>query len=312
MIKLETTHSSVKRPDGLSIRCLIEASFGARLDDPLVIIVPPYAKTMREVLVTALYLTCNGFRTWRFDLSNHLGSSDGQMFDFTLSSAIEDINAIITAARNLYGKIPLGIVSSSLGSRVALRALKERNDIDALLSLVGVVNVKHTLFSILGEDLVQDRLMNCLVPGSREVLGYWISTNFIDDVVDEGLYSLQSTSQDVSGCRFPITNISAELDAWTLLGEAEQVFSAKASGPLREMYVLPAVSHKLENNPTAARNALRRTVRALKQHLVNEEVQDEDVRCPTFIDIVEKNRQERDWEKSGYAGTEVMANVIRS
>jgi hypothetical protein len=297
---LDAKQVEVKRPDGLTVRCIVEAPVCARPDDPLVIVVPPYAKTMRDIMTTALFLTYNCFRVWRFDFANHLGGSDGKVFDFTLSSAVEDVKVVAAAARARHDSIPLGVVSSSLGSRAAFRALKGCEDVSVLVSLVGVVNVRHTLLKITGEDLIGDLLRDQLVPGSREVLGYEVSTRFINDAVKENLHSLESTKLDVSLCPFAITNVSAESDTWTLANEVEEVFRAEDAGPPRELYSLPGASHKLENNPSAASEALRQTVKTLKQRLAGEDFQLDDVRCPSFTDIVTKNRQERAREKSGY------------
>jgi pimeloyl-ACP methyl ester carboxylesterase len=297
---LDSTPTEVTRPDGLAIRCLVEAPARARPDAPLVIVVPPYAKTMREVMVTALYLTYNGFRVWRFDFANHVGASDGNVFNFTLSSAVVDVRAVIAAARDAYGNTPVGVVSSSLGSRAAFRALKGYEDLGVLVSLVGVVNVRHTLVKIMGEDLVGDLLKNQLAPGSRDVLGYEVSTRFINDVVEGDFHSLESTKLDLSACPFAAANISAGSDAWTLPGEVEEVFLSRGGGAARELYTLPGASHKLENNPSAARDALRQTVRVLKQRLTGDSVQPDDVSSPSFPDIVAKNRRERAWERSGY------------
>ena len=300
MAETEATYCDVLRRDGLSIRCVIERPHDASRDSPLVIVVPPYGKTIREVLVTSLYLKRNGFTSWRFDFCNHLGASEGEIFNFRLSSAIEDVNAVVDAGRKHFARHPLAIISSSLGARVALRALRSRNDVRVLLSLVGVVNVQQTLRSILGEDLIADLLKDRLVAGSRDVLGYQVSTNFLNDAVTHDLYSLESTRRDVDACSFPVVNIAAESDAWNSLAETEKVFCLHDSQPPRETYLLPGVSHKLENNPSAARNALRQSIKILKYYLADKVILDEDIKGPRFLDIVEKNRQERELEKSGY------------
>lgn len=295
-IHMKTSFFEVSRHDGTVVRCLFETPAVAS-NGPLVIIVPPFAKTMRELLVTSLYLVRNGFRTWRFDFSNHVGVSEGDILNFTLSSAIEDVRAILDMARQQFADSAIGIVSSSLGSRIALRALKGRTDVSGLVSLVGVVNLQHTLCAILGEDLIHDLLSGELISGTREVLGYDISTNFIHDAVINNLHSLESTKVDILNCGFPITNISAEHDAWTLLAEARNIFLGPETEDLRELFILAGASHKLENNPSAARDALRQAVKTLK-NCVGDDSSQTDIVCPGFLDIVEKNRREREWEES--------------
>jgi pimeloyl-ACP methyl ester carboxylesterase len=302
-VEASPTIVEVMRSDDRTIRCLVEEPPSERADGPVVIVVPPFAKTMRDVMTTALFLTYNGFTSWRFDFSNHIGASDGNIFDFTLSSAVEDVRAVTTAVRSRHGKSPLGIISSSLGSRVVFRALREREDVQAFVSLVGVVNLRRTLTHVMGEDLVGERLGGREIPTSREVLGYQVSARFVTDLMREALYSLASTKEDVGACRFPIVQISAELDAWTQLDEVKEVFGA-ADDPGRELYLLSSAAHKLENNPSAARDALRQAIKMLKRYLTGEEIELDKVNCPSFTAIVRKSREERAVERRLYRPAE--------
>jgi alpha-beta hydrolase superfamily lysophospholipase len=295
----ELTLTEVARSDGHRIRCIVDEPTSARSGGPVVIVVPPFAKTMRDVMTTALFLTFNGFTSWRFDYCSHIGASDGNVFDFTLTSAIEDVRAVTAAVRSRHEKSPLGIISSSLGSRAVFRALPRREDVRAFVSLVGVVNLRHTLIHVMGEDLVGERLGGRDIPKSREVLGYRVNGRFINDIMQEDLYSLASTKRDVAACCFPIAQISAELDAWTQLDEVKEIFGA-AGDARRELYLLSGASHKLENNPSAARDALRQAVKILNQYLLGEEIQLGDVRCPSFTEIVKKSREERAVERRLY------------
>lgn len=288
------------RPDGQVIRCLLEACPTAESDVPVVIIVPPYAKTMRDVFSTSQCMVYNGFRSWRFDYTNHIGASDGDMFDFTLSSAIKDLKAVLSAVREMYKNAPLGIISISLGAPIVFRALKQYENVGCLVSLVGVVNVQDTLFRVIGEDLVDDFLKSQLTGHSREVLGYEVSTRFIMDVVNEDWYSLDSTCQNVKACKFPIVQIAAESDTWVLLDAVKSVFGICGISAPRKVYIIPGASHKLENNPTAARIAHVQAVMFLRWYLMNEKIQTDEVRVPSFLEIVKKNRQEREFEKDGY------------
>jgi hypothetical protein len=301
----ELTTMQVRRADGQTIAVALEAASAAPPHAPLVIVVPPYGKTIRDLVTTSSYLTANGFRTWRFDFTNHLGASDGEIFNFSLSSAAEDVRTIVAAARAWHPAAPLGVVSASLGSRVVFRALRGRQDVSALVSLVGTVNVQKTLHRILGDDLIGDLLANRPLPASRSALGYEIDIRFIHDAVEHGFHSLESTTTDVDACRFPIVQIHAGADAWTESADVEHVFRPSVEGVLRGVYLLPATSHKLEHNPTAARVALRQTVIVLKRHLTGQDLQPDDVACPTFLDIVTKHRQERVLEQVGYRSAEL-------
>jgi hypothetical protein len=112
----------------------------------------------------------------------------------------------------------------------------------------------------------------------------------------------------VGGCAFPIVHIHAGADVWTDLADVEHVFQASPVGLLRDMYLLPDTSHKLEHNPAAARVALRQAIVVLKRHLAGEHVLPHDVQCPTFLDIVSKHRRERDFDRVGERPAELTVS----
>jgi pimeloyl-ACP methyl ester carboxylesterase len=277
--------------DGRVIRCLLEAPETTDHDVPCIVVLPSYALSMRHFGPASLFLTCNGFRSLRFDYTNHVGASDGDVYDFKLSSAAADVRTVLGALREWGVPVPIGILSVSMGARIALRALRGYDDVAAMVSLVGVVNLQDTLRSVVGEDLVGECVRG-IDPHDREVLGYHISGRFVNDAVDHDLHSLESTKRDVAQCRFPITHVYAEADAWTRLDEVESVFGHNADAAPRQVYVLPEASHKLEYNPVAARTAFSLAITALARELTGAQLAIDQVISPSFNDVVEKNRQE--------------------
>ena len=285
------TMLETRNGDGRAIRCLLETPDTADHDAPCVVVLPSYALSMRHFGPASLFLTRNGFRSLRFDYTNHVGASDGDVFDFKLSAAAADVRTMLAALREWGVPGPVGILSVSMGSRIAFRALRGRSDIAAMVSLVGVVNLRDTMQSVVGEDVVAECLRGD-VPRDREVLGYHISGRFASDAVDHDLHSLESTKRDVAQCRFPITHVYAEDDAWTRLDEVESVFGHDADTAPRQVYVLPEASHKLEYNPVAARTAFSLAITAVARELTGAEVAVDQVIAPSFNDVVEKNRLE--------------------
>lgn len=283
----ETQNSS-----GDTIRCLLE---GPDTGDPapLVIVAPSYALSMRHFGPLSLFLTLNGFRSLRFDYTNHVGISAGEVYDYKLSTAADDLSSVLDSLGDWGMQGPVAVISVSMGARIAFRALRDRPQIASLVSLVGVVNLQDTLYSVVGEDVVAEGLSGS-IPHAREVLGYHVGGQIVMDAIEHNLHSLESTKADVAQCNFPITHVFAEDDAWTRLHEAEQVFGedSGAAAP-RQMYILPEASHKLEYNPVAARTAFSLAVAAVARELTGAEMRVKDVTSPSFNDVVEKNRQEK-------------------
>jgi pimeloyl-ACP methyl ester carboxylesterase len=298
---IESTVLTTTRRDGRVIRSLVEAPIGADSETPLVLLVPPFSKTMRDLFTASLVMVYNGFRTWRFDHTNHVGGSDGEILDFTLASATEDLHAIGRELRHRYGRAPLGVLTSSLGSRVAFRALRDRHDVAALVSLVGVVHVQHTLKEVIGRDLVAEVLEGLPIPATAMAFEYEVSTRFIHDLIEGRWQSLDSAKEDIAACPFPIVQILGELDGWASREDAAQVIDDLPE-LARATYILPGASHKLEHNPSAARAALLHAVTVMRRRLWGDAVSAPEMPAiyPSFREIVNKNRQERYVERAGY------------
>lgn len=288
-----------KSLSGQTIRGLLEAPSSGDSNAPCVIIAPSYALSMRHFGPLSLFLTLNGFRALRFDYTNHVGASDGEVYDYKLSTAADDLRAVLGTLDDWGVRGPVGVISVSMGARIAFRALQNQPGIAALVSLVGVVNLQDTLNCVVGEDVVAEGLSG-RVPHPREVLGYHIGGQIVMDAIEHNLHSLESTKHDVAQCRFPITHVFAEDDAWTNLEEAETVFGESSETAPREMFILPEASHKLEYNPVAARTAFSVATAAVARELTGADMAVDEVISPSFNDVVEKNRQEKslDGEKN--------------
>jgi pimeloyl-ACP methyl ester carboxylesterase len=284
---LETRNSAGQR-----IRGLLEVPATGDSETPCVIIAPSYALSMRHFGPLSLFLTLNGFRSLRFDYTNHVGASEGDVFDYKLSTAADDLRSVFTVLGDWGVRGPVGVISVSMGARIAFRALRDLPDVAALVSLVGVVNLQDTLNCVVGEDVVAEGLSGS-VPHAREVLGYHVGGQIVMDAIEHNLHSLESTKQDVAQCRFPITHVFAEDDAWTNLDEAESVFGEDTEQAPRQMYILPEATHKLEYNPVAARTAFSVATAAVARELTGADIDVEQVVSPSFNDVVEKNRQEK-------------------
>jgi hypothetical protein len=279
---------------GLTIRGLLELPENGDRDAPCVVVSPSYGLSMRHFGPLSMFLTRNGFRVLRFDYTNHVGASDGDVYAYSVATTVTDLSVVLDALGQWGIESPIGVVSVSMGARSAFRALRGRSDIAGMVSLVGVVNLQDTLHCVTGEDVVGTSLSG-RTPDDRDVLGYYISGRSVDDAVVHELHTLESTKVDVGQCLFPITHVYAEDDAWTRLDEAESVFGdAGRSDPAeRELFILPEASHKLEHNPVAARTAFSLAVSVLTRQLVGGELAIDEVVSPSFNDIVEKHRQEK-------------------
>jgi pimeloyl-ACP methyl ester carboxylesterase len=110
--------------DGEAGRRLATLSMRRRDLEPhaLIVLPPGYERRIHHYSVLARAFADNGYEVLRFDLSNHLGLSDGEIAEFTMSSFEQDVRGILGWDRVLAG-LPVVVVASSLSARAATRAI---------------------------------------------------------------------------------------------------------------------------------------------------------------------------------------------
>lgn len=270
---------------------------------PLVLITPAFTKTARDYLLLAMYLTRAGFRVARYDCRNHIGISDGDVLQFTLSSAIADLLAVL----RYFAHETLVVVSSSLSSRVAVRALGDF-DCAALITLIGVVNLRDTQYQACGEDLFD--LWQSGVKSNPaeeyEVMDYRVRFAFIDDAIRIGIVHMEGTIEDLSVIRAPVYAICSQDDPWVRFSDIDFTFRPRAAHRYeRGVYVIPGANHQLGKNPRAARTALCKVVDLVRQTFNNHKTRS--YREPLITEIVAQNKLERVRERAAMSSQEVAA-----
>lgn len=99
-------------------------------------------------------------------------------------------------AKQNWGHSQLALVATSLAGRVALKVLSKGRQVDQLILISGIVDVRTTLAAVHQEDLVGDYL-DGTGRGVTNVLGFNVDGHiFLKDAV-EGQYSeLATTIED--------------------------------------------------------------------------------------------------------------------
>jgi len=168
------------------------------------IVLPGYGETKTDVLSVSYFLAKNGFHTLRFDYSNHVGESDGDVFYTTLTKMKDDILSSIDFLYRRFQPSAVGAVGSSLASRVLLRAAKEDERIGLLLNLVSVVDLQKTLFAIYREDHVEHTIQG-FSNGIMDVLGFQVDADhFLQSAIRDRYENLTTTIDDVSRIKVPL------------------------------------------------------------------------------------------------------------
>lgn len=247
---------------------------------------PKYGETKKNNLQLAYQLVANGMSVLRFDLTNHIGESEGSMTDFSLPGAVDDIVASVEYLERVHSASDIIVVASSLSARCALRAAALTPRLSRVVCLVGVVNLHHTLFAVYKEDIFGTFLAGRHW-GVTDILGFNINgAIFLKTAVDADLHSLGGTIRDLDRMQVPVEYFYAENDAWVTHDDVETVFRGRTNCRL---HPVPGAMHELRENPKAAECAYRGVVASCFGGTIAEAA----VAMAPIKAVLEQNRVER-------------------
>jgi len=226
---------------------------------PLAVICPGYGETKKEYVSLAYFLANNGFHVLRFDYTDHVGESDGDILHSTLTRMQADLNAILEYAERIWPASPVAVIATSLAGRVALKTLARSPRSKLLLLLTPVVDVQATLSAVHQEDLI-----GTYAQGTRRgvinMLGFNIDADqWLEDATRFEYADLKSTLHDALQIKIPVVVFASEQDAWVRYDAVKQVAMAFGS-QLRHLYFIPEALHRLNENPRKARVVFRQIV----------------------------------------------------
>ncbi|MFA4889634.1 MAG: methyltransferase domain-containing protein [Candidatus Omnitrophota bacterium] len=278
--------------DGKNIIGFFDHSKIWNKDSPFIVLPPGYGETKRDTLSTSYYLAKNGFNCIRYDATDHVGESDGDIVDTTLTKLKKDLLSTIDYIEKTYQSKHLGIVASSLGKRMALKAAAEDRRIKLLVGLVGVVNLQDTLNSVYKEDMI-GTCINGRKWQVTDVLGFKVSGRFLETAIEDKFHNLITTIDDAKKIHIPIVFLVAENDAWVKLEDTKLVFETLPNKK-RDLILLSNAMHQLHENPKAARVALQQIVISCAKHLLNKNLAAEKVIEPNLREFAVQNRIEKE------------------
>ncbi|OVE76669.1 hypothetical protein BVX98_05130 [bacterium F11] len=259
---------------------------------PFLMIPAPYTETKTNSLPIAYYLAINGFNVIRFDTTNHIGESEGEVLDYSLPNLKEDILSALDYIQVRSPKAKVAIVASSMAARAAFKVVREDSRPEALISLVGVVNMQYTLRRVQNVDLFETYAKGKSW-GITNVLGFDVKLDrLLGECVRESFDDLGTTKKDVSKALCPIVFLIGEKDPWVDVGETAQVLEVLPDGK-REIHKIAAM-HKLKENPSEAKRAFKIIVSAASRYLNHQSLPLQKVIEPRAREIGTQGRVEKE------------------
>ncbi|AKC83071.1 hypothetical protein IMCC26134_10295 [Verrucomicrobia bacterium IMCC26134] len=255
-----------------------------------VVMAPKYGETKKNNLQLAYNLAANGLKVLRFDHTNHVGESEGQMLRYTLPGAVEDILGAYDYLERHHGILQAGLVASSLAGRMAIRATSLDKRINHLTCLVGVVNIQQTLAIVYQEDVVTNYLDGKRW-GINDVLGFEIDfENFAAAMIESNLYSYSGTCEDLAAIHVPVSLLSAENDPWVNVEEARHAMSLTPQG---DFHKIQNAMHEVRENPEAAQKTFLKITSICLEKSTGRKIQDHQLLAPDKKNLLEQNKVER-------------------
>ncbi len=229
---------------------------------PWVLIPPAYGETKRDALTIAYFLVANGFNVFRYDATNHIGESEGEMLHYTLHGAVDDLFSALDEMERRWNASRAMVVASSLAARYSMRAAVLDRRIELLVSIVGVTDLQHTLKAVYDEDLIGKAATGEVAYDEpRDVLGFEVYCAFAHEAIRHGFHDLESTIADLRRIRVPVTMLYGERDAWSRETDRQEI-ERRCRETRIESAFLPGAMHQIHENPEAVRAALAAIVRS--------------------------------------------------
>ncbi|NNH75652.1 hypothetical protein HLB23_38360 [Nocardia uniformis] len=233
-------------------------------DRKIALVTPGFARRMRNMVVPAMYLAANGFTVYRCDYVDHIGTSDGDIWNFTMSGMRDSIRALHDYVRTAEGDCDTVIVGASLSMRAAYRLAAENGGISGIVGIVGVVDTAYTFERVFNEDItkriVEDVDPHDYVTFEKNRIG---CLPFLHDWYEQDWVGLSGTIKDVERLDCGLVNFCGTADTWIDVRDVRQVFDAARKGG--RVVELPFVEHELSSNPVAAQTLLREATLAVME-----------------------------------------------
>ncbi|MHB8269521.1 alpha/beta hydrolase family protein [Bradyrhizobium sp.] len=281
-----------------------ETSQGTRHSAPVLVLASGFCRRMHAQAGLALYLAANGFRVIRYDPVDHIGLSDGDVIDFTMSAGLQSMERVLEHARSLTGRQSLGLIASSLSGRMAMAACGGRHRPDFLLLLAPVVALQQTMVEVFGADHAVTPRGE--LPERVEFEGHEIDAlRFYDDAHQNGWFEVDPVASALRGGDMPITVFSSADDAWVSFADLKRLCPEREI-PSRRIVEIRGVGHDLSRNQGTARQLLLQLVSWSRRFAQSA---DTPIVEPSFSELIGASLRERRLQRDRDGAFTILAEA---
>ena len=185
---------------------IIDDHLGQQTDPSLatIIISPGFGQTALDYAAFSYYLAEHHFRILRYDPTNYIGNSEGELQQTTLRSMQHDLGKVIEFVRHTWPQAPVIVIASDLAARAALKTAAQTRPLDLLILINPSIDVGSMLMAAHGHDLIADYQFG-LRRGICNLLGLNVNLDqFVGDLIAGHFSDLESTLEDLRLLRAPL------------------------------------------------------------------------------------------------------------
>ena len=180
---------------------------------PIVLLPPGYGMTQQAYLTFAYNLTMSGLRVLRYDHSNHIGLSEGNALQTTMTSLEDDLDTVLAYARQQWPGSPFTMLASDLVARLALRRRDWHRLIRRLILFNPTLDLRQTLIALHGRDVIQEYLEGGRF-GHGNLLGMPLDIDrFLNDAVAAQYADATTLQQDLAHCETDVVFVTSSSEA---------------------------------------------------------------------------------------------------
>jgi SAM-dependent methyltransferase len=266
-------------------------------ESPVIIISPGYGEGKQAYVTLGYYLADNGFDVVRYDHCNHIGESDGDSINTTLSGFKRGLQTVLDYVKETRPGCPIAVIASGLAGRVALKTAATDDRIDLLLILTGILDLQLTCLAVHQEDLIVTYLRGAR-RGISNLLGLEIDVDrFLQDAIKEGYADLRTTLRDAERIHVPVIFFATHEEAGVPLSAVNEVRAAIGRNVVSQVFSIPQALDQLHESPRKEWAMFRQLVSCCITHLSPAAAERQMVE-PAQLEIGRQNRLERQRAKA--------------
>ncbi|BFU91876.1 MAG: hypothetical protein NTAFB01_30630 [Nitrospira sp.] len=265
------------------------------LDTPIIVVIPGFGSTQTDYVPLSFYLAANHVRVLRYDHSNHIGQSEGNILHITLRNMQADLRSILNFVHATWPAAPVALLAEGIAARVAVKVMAQSTATDQLFLLNPVLDLETALSSIHHSNIVETYRH-----GHRQgVANLWgLNVNvdkFIGDAITGEYVDLASSRADFAQLAAPpviLVSPKKYRSIEHMFGPQDQPLSTLAPRPT--VVSLPTdVSGKSEVNDERRAEAFKTILKLISTSLIGDSPSAQ-VREPSLFDVYQQRQLEHE------------------